>query len=46
VPLLVAAGPGAVSRFDIGPVIPSGLGFGTLFVNTSGPDQGFSRHQE
>jgi len=32
VPLLTAAGPGAVSRFDIGLVIASGLGIGTLFT--------------
>ncbi len=32
VPLLVASGPGAVSRFDIGLVIASGLGIGTLFT--------------
>jgi multidrug efflux pump len=32
VPLLLAAGPGAVSRFDIGLVITTGLGIGTLFT--------------
>jgi multidrug efflux pump len=32
VPLLTANGPGAVSRFDIGLVIASGLGIGTLFT--------------
>ncbi len=32
VPLLTASGPGAVSRFDIGLVIASGLGIGTLFT--------------
>jgi multidrug efflux pump len=32
VPLLTAAGPGAVSRFDIGLVIATGLGIGTLFT--------------
>ena len=32
VPLLTATGPGAVSRFDIGVVIASGLGIGTLFT--------------
>jgi len=32
VPLLTASGPGAVSRFDIGLVIASGLGVGTLFT--------------
>jgi multidrug efflux pump len=32
VPLLTAAGPGAVSRFDIGLVIAAGLGIGTLFT--------------
>lgn len=31
-PLLFASGPGAVSRFDIGLVIASGLGIGTLFT--------------
>ncbi len=31
-PLLTAAGPGAVSRFDIGLTIASGLGIGTLFT--------------
>jgi multidrug efflux pump len=29
---LLASGPGAVSRFDIGLVIASGLGIGTLFT--------------
>jgi multidrug efflux pump len=28
----MASGPGAVSRFDIGLVIASGLGIGTLFT--------------
>jgi multidrug efflux pump len=32
VPLLTAGGPGAVSRFDIGLVIATGLGIGTLFT--------------
>ena len=32
VPLLFASGPGAVSRFDIGLVIATGLGIGTLFT--------------
>ena len=32
VPLLTAAGPGAVSRFHIGLVIATGLGIGTLFT--------------
>jgi multidrug efflux pump len=32
VPLLMASGPGAVSRFDIGLVIATGLGIGTLFT--------------
>ncbi|MGB5831106.1 MAG: efflux RND transporter permease subunit, partial [Thiohalocapsa sp.] len=32
VPLLIASGPGAVSRFDIGLVISTGLGIGTLFT--------------
>ena len=32
VPLLTASGPGAVSRFDIGLVIATGLGVGTLFT--------------
>ena len=32
VPLLVAAGPGAVSRFQIGLVIATGLGIGTFFT--------------
>jgi multidrug efflux pump len=32
VPLLLASGPGAVSRFDIGLVIATGLGVGTLFT--------------
>ncbi|MEW5057773.1 MAG: efflux RND transporter permease subunit [Cycloclasticus sp.] len=32
VPLLFASGPGAISRFDIGLVIASGLGIGTLFT--------------
>jgi multidrug efflux pump len=32
IPLLFAYGPGAVSRFDIGLVIASGLGIGTLFT--------------
>ena len=31
-PLLTASGPGAASRFDIGLVIASGLGVGTLFT--------------
>ncbi len=31
-PLLTASGPGAVSRFDIGLVIATGLGIGTLFT--------------
>ena len=32
VPLLIATGAGAVSRFDIGLTIASGLGIGTLFT--------------
>ncbi|MGR8931421.1 MAG: efflux RND transporter permease subunit [Gammaproteobacteria bacterium] len=32
VPLLMASGPGAASRFDIGLVIATGLGIGTLFT--------------
>jgi multidrug efflux pump len=32
IPLLMASGPGAVSRFDIGLVITTGLGIGTLFT--------------
>ncbi|WAR46814.1 efflux RND transporter permease subunit [Methylomonas rapida] len=32
IPLLLATGPGATSRFDIGLVIASGLGIGTLFT--------------
>ena len=32
IPLLMASGPGAASRFDIGLVIASGLGIGTLFT--------------
>jgi len=32
IPLLTATGPGAVSRFDIGLVIATGLGIGTLFT--------------
>jgi multidrug efflux pump len=32
IPLLTAAGPGAVSRFHIGLVITTGLGIGTLFT--------------
>jgi multidrug efflux pump len=32
VPLLMASGPGAASRFDIGLVIAGGLGVGTLFT--------------
>ena len=32
VPLLTASGPGAVSRFDIGLVIMTGLGIGTIFT--------------
>jgi len=32
IPLLMASGPGAASRFDIGLVIASGLGVGTLFT--------------
>ncbi|MBI1179146.1 MAG: MMPL family transporter [Alphaproteobacteria bacterium] len=32
VPLLLASGPGAQSRFDIGLVISTGLGIGTLFT--------------
>ncbi|PCI21630.1 MAG: multidrug efflux protein [Piscirickettsiaceae bacterium] len=31
-PLLFASGPGAVSRFDIGLVVATGLGIGTLFT--------------
>ncbi|MBK1700977.1 efflux RND transporter permease subunit [Thiococcus pfennigii] len=32
IPLLIASGPGAVSRFDIGLVISTGLGIGTVFT--------------
>lgn len=32
IPLLTASGPGAASRFDIGLVIATGLGVGTLFT--------------
>jgi multidrug efflux pump len=32
IPLLIASGPGAVSRFDIGLVIVTGLGIGTVFT--------------
>jgi multidrug efflux pump len=32
VPLLIASGPGAVSRYQIGLVIATGLGIGTLFT--------------
>ena len=32
IPLLFATGPGAVSRFDIGLMIATGLGIGTLFT--------------
>jgi multidrug efflux pump len=32
VPLLIASGPGAVSRFDIGLVVATGLSIGTLFT--------------
>lgn len=32
VPLLMASGPGAESRFQIGLIISTGLGFGTLFT--------------
>lgn len=32
IPLLMATGPGAAARFDIGLVIASGLGIGTLFT--------------
>ncbi len=32
VPLLIASGPGAVSRFHIGLVIATGLGIGTIFT--------------
>ena len=32
IPLLLASGPGAVSRFDIGLVIATGLGIGTFFT--------------
>jgi multidrug efflux pump len=32
VPLLIASGPGAVSRFHIGLVVASGLGIGTVFT--------------
>ena len=32
IPLLLASGPGAVSRFDIGLVIATGLAVGTLFT--------------
>ncbi|OZB80917.1 MAG: hypothetical protein B7X28_05860, partial [Halothiobacillus sp. 13-55-253] len=32
VPLLTASGAGAVSRFDLGLVISTGLGIGTIFT--------------
>jgi multidrug efflux pump len=32
IPLLIASGPGAVSRYHIGLVIVSGMGIGTLFT--------------
>ncbi|HET8700408.1 MAG TPA: efflux RND transporter permease subunit, partial [Nitrococcus sp.] len=32
IPLLTASGPGAVSRFDIGLTVATGLGIGTLFT--------------
>ncbi len=32
IPLLLASGPGAISRFNIGLVISTGLGIGTLFT--------------
>ena len=32
VPMAIATGPGAVSRFHIGLVVASGLGIGTLFT--------------
>jgi multidrug efflux pump len=32
IPLLTASGPGAASRFEIGLVIASGLGVGTLLT--------------
>ena len=32
VPLIIASGAGAVSRFDIGPVIATGMSVGTLFT--------------
>jgi multidrug efflux pump len=32
VPLLIASGPGAEGRFQIGLVIATGLGIGTLFT--------------
>ena len=32
VPLLMATGAGAISRFNIGLVIASGIGIGTLFT--------------
>ncbi|MNY69363.1 multidrug efflux protein [compost metagenome] len=32
VPLIIAAGAGAVSRFDIGLVIATGMSIGTLFT--------------
>jgi multidrug efflux pump len=32
VPLLIASGAGAVSRFDIGLVIAAGMSIGTLFT--------------
>ena len=36
VPLLIATGPGAVSRFHIGLVIATGLGIGTAFTAIRG----------
>ena len=32
IPLLIAVGPGAESRFQIGLIISTGLGFGTIFT--------------
>ena len=32
IPLLLAVGPGAESRFQIGLIISTGLGFGTIFT--------------
>jgi multidrug efflux pump len=33
IPLLIASGPGAVSRYHIGLVIVTGMAIGTLFIS-------------